>query len=49
MLESTNIIPPVAHLGLGGFVCGTVNVYEQEHLVEQTALPNSMGLLYKIK
>ena len=49
MLGKANIIPPVAHLGLGGFVCGTVKVYEQEHLVEQTALPNSMGLLYEIK
>ena len=48
MLQRPNIILLVAHVGLGGFLCGIVKVYEQEHLF-QTALPNSMGPLYEIK
>lgn len=48
-LGKANIILPVANLGFAGFVCQTVKVYEQEHLIEQTALPNTMRPIYEIR
>lgn len=49
MLGKAIIILPVADLGFAGFVFQTVKVYEQEHLIEQTALPNTMRPVYEIK